>query len=143
MEDSSNGSIAIFGISFNWNLENKAARQDIVGARFEDLSWQAEERLISKAGVARELEVTYMSLKGSRRQIQLRSNQIRSLKRQQDAENQKLRQARTDDLAVFKYEIEIQMAELEKVEALTNKMIFLSQIRTIAPDYPRSALVLK
>ncbi|SME95825.1 TolC family protein [Pseudobacteriovorax antillogorgiicola] len=142
LEDADNGDIAIVGLSVTWNIENKGAEQDRVAADYERRQWQAEEQVIYN-GVARELEVAYKALAGTARQLRLKSNQIQSLTRQRNAEQEKLSQARSDDVAVFRYQIEIQMAELEKIDALASKMTYLSQIRTLLHSYPITALVLK
>ena len=141
-EDLNNGDITAIGITVDWSIEGKAARQDRLAASFEKKQLLGEEAHIVQT-VSREIDAAYKVLQGTDRQISLKNSQISSLNSKKEAEKRKLSQARSDDVAVYRYEIEIQMAMLEKIEAQANKMLQTAKIKTLLHDYPTSKATTK
>ena len=99
------GEITSVGLDISWPLGDTklASVQKASSLRQESLKQQKSSltRL-----VAQNLQVAFERLNGAKRQKQLATTQINSIDSKKKAEQRKLSQARSDDVAVLRYEME-------------------------------------
>jgi outer membrane protein TolC len=134
-EDMPDGTVTSVGIDVSWMIGQTESDSKAQAARIRQKSLNMQRQRLAEM-VARNLHASFEAWRGAQRQRQLAENHIAILKNKRRAEQRKVNQARSDEVAVLRYEIEVLSARLKRVRAQLNVMIAGADIRGLLHTYP-------
>ncbi|MFW7380552.1 MAG: TolC family protein [Oligoflexus sp.] len=138
LEDLDGGSIASIGMDLNWTLGSTEKKEQTRAAQLRKQSLDYHGQMLSRM-VKQNLNAAFERMDGAKRQRQLAETHIQVLRAKKAAEERKLRQARSDELAVQRYEIEVLSAEMQRIDAHLRLLLAIADIRTLTHAYPSEA----
>lgn len=137
IDDINGGKVFSYGLSVDWDIGGSEARQEKLAANYERAKWSQEEQEILNS-VYRELDVNYQNLNSLQEQIRLKNRQITSLRKKRNAESRNLRLAKTDDVGLILYDMELSLALVDKVDLTLGKLSREANIRQLLHQYPEA-----
>lgn len=129
------GDITSVGIDISWPLGSSKLDSTTQAAQLRQESLRAQQSSLIRV-VAQNLEVAFERLQGASRQKALANNQLSSIDGKKRAEQKKLNQARSDDVAVLRYEMEKLNAQILLIDADLNLKLAQADIRALIHGYP-------
>ncbi|MBI2058588.1 MAG: TolC family protein [Nitrospirae bacterium] len=123
------------GLEFEMNLDRTGPRskRESVSAQIAALS--ARARTIER-DANREIELAFQALDSAARKKELAERHIRILEEKVRAEREKFQQARSEEVVVLRYEMEVLGAEADRITALREAREAEARLRLALHAYP-------
>jgi len=123
------------GLKFNMKLGNSRLVSQRSITNFQVMKSEAQIQN-KRHEIYRDIELAWLEkLTGSQQQIQANAH-IRSLKRQRKAEKTKFKQARSGEIGVVRYDMEIIAADNGRISALETIRTAEAKLRLLSHSYP-------
>ncbi|MDA9951044.1 TolC family protein [Oligoflexaceae bacterium] len=129
----------VYGIKMDMPIGGDTASLAKIKARSYEAAALETERQDVLRTIKQGLRIAYLRLSSSKRKVGLIQQQISSLKKKKSEEQQKLRQARSDRVAVIRYEMEVLNAELELINSHEAQRLAEAECRFLIHGYPAGA----
>lgn len=125
----------VIGLSAEVNLGRTATRaqDEAAAARLAALDAQ---RAVILRDVSREIDLALQARDGARRRLEQIERQRAAMIRKRDLARAQFRQARTEEIAILSYEIEVDNVEMERVDALLAAREADARLRLALHAYP-------
>lgn len=124
------------GLELEVGLSHTAprARREAAAAQLAALSARARE---IERDARREIELAFQALDGARKKLEQANRHVRTLTEKRDAERAKFLQARSEEVAVLRYDMEIVGARMARVATLQEARQAEARLRLALHAYPR------
>ena len=137
LDNLKNGTVTAVGLQFSWQIDNSNAKQRKTLASLRDQELTIQQQVIER-DLAKEFELAFLKIRSTRQQRELASSQIKVLERKRTLEERKLRQARSDEVAVLRYDLEVQAARIERLSYHLAYLLAHTNVRLLLHAYPVS-----
>jgi outer membrane protein TolC len=127
------------GVKLQWNPSQTAYQgtRRLVADKRQELGIQREQLLQQ---IKRDLHLATESVEDAKLRANQATNQIDSFRKQIRGERRRIEQARSSEIVVIRYEMDIVTSENTKFDALSQQRIGEAEIRYLTHSYPQAAL---
>jgi outer membrane protein TolC len=125
----------VIGVAAEVNLGKTASRSQDEAAAARLAALDAQREVILR-DVAREIDLAFQALDGARRRLEQAERQRVALIRKRDLAQAQFRQARTEEIAILGYDIEVDNVEMERIDALHAAREAEARLRLALHAYP-------
>ncbi len=124
-----------FGVQLEISLGNTKSASGVIAA-VEEAAGVASDRKAILNEFKRDLRIAFTELDGSKRRLNQARKKIRTFQQKQRREQAKVNQARSDQVSVIRYEMEVLAAKNEQYLAQKRMRDTESQIKYLLHAYP-------
>lgn len=107
----------LVGLELDVNLGRTASREKLRAASARMASLEARARVLRR-DIDRDIDLAFQALDAARQRIEQADRNVAGLQAKRDAEQKKFLQARSEEIAVLRYDMEITAAKVDRVSAL-------------------------
>ncbi|MCL4748471.1 MAG: TolC family protein, partial [Burkholderiaceae bacterium] len=125
----------VIGVAAEVNLGKTASRSQDEAAAARLAALDAQRAVILR-DVAREIDLAFQALDGARRRLEQAKRQRDALIRKRNLAQAQFRQARTEEIAILGYDIEVDNVEMERIDALQAAREAEARLRLALHAYP-------
>jgi outer membrane protein TolC len=122
------------GLKFEMSLGGSTGRAEMAASTAE-LQRLSAQRTTIERNFRREIDLAYTAHEASRKQSIQAEKNIKSLQRQLRAEQRKFKQARSEKIGAIRFEMEVLVAEMGRVEAHYKARLAESRVRHAIHSY--------
>jgi len=127
--------LVAFGIELEMSIGNTKSASGVIAAT-EEMAGLSSQRQLILSNFRRDLAIAFTELNGANRRFRQAEKKIKTFQQKQRREQAKLKQARSDQVSVIRYEMEVLVAKNEKYLAQKRMRDSESQIKYLLHAYP-------